>query len=98
MNRTLHCDLRSMKRGREGRRSLIQSPESEALGRAEEGLHRGSGTSVLVNCSDCGCHTVQIQLSNVVEVGRETGSATETLLGRVEVVAEGDGNCVGIIG
>ena len=40
---------------------------------------------------------MEVQGRDVVEVGRETGSATETLLGRVEVVAEGDGEDVGII-
>ena len=40
---------------------------------------------------------MEVERCDVVEVSRETGSATETLLGRVEVVAEGDGQGVGIV-
>ena len=61
--------------------SLVESPESETLGRAEEHLDRCSGAALFVSGRDSGCHSVQVQGSNVVEVGRETGSATQTLLG-----------------
>ena len=77
---------------------MVQSPQSEALGGAQEGLNGGSSAALLVYGRDRGGHSVQVKGSYVVEVGRETGCATETLLGRVEVVAEGDGYCVGVIG
>lgn len=60
--------------------SLVESPESEALGRAEEHLDRGSGAALFVSGRDSGCYSVQVQGSDIVEVGRETGPATQTLL------------------
>ena len=60
---------------------MIQSPQSEALGGAEEGLNRGSGAALFVYRHDSGSHSVEVQRSYVVEVGGETGGATEALLG-----------------
>ena len=60
---------------------LVQFPQSETLGRAEEGLHRGAGAALSVYCRHRGSHLVQVQLGNVVEVGSEACGATQTLLG-----------------
>lgn len=40
---------------------------------------------------------MEVQCGDVVKVGRETGSAAETLLGRIEVVTESDGQGAGVI-
>ena len=71
------------RRGRERVASLllVQFPQSETLGRAEEGLHRGAGAALSVYCHHRGSHLVQVQLGDVVEVGSEACSTTQTLLG-----------------
>ena len=78
--------------------SLVESPKSETFGGAEEYFDGGSSAPVFVNGGDGSRHSVEVEGSDVLEVGRETGSATETLLGRVQVVAEGDWEGVRIVG
>lgn len=78
--------------------TLLQFPEFQTPCRAEEGLHRYFSHSSLVHSSDCCRHLVEVQAGYVVEVGLETCSATQTLFSTIEVVAEHDGQRVGVIG
>ena len=76
---------------------MVESPKSETLGGAEEGLDGCSSVSLSVDCGHCSGHSVQVQWSYVVEVGRETRRVAEALFRRVEIVTERDWYRVGVV-